>query len=567
MTQVAPARSPINHWSPRRALALAVLSVAVAAASACGSASSTKRDTPPPDAAATDAPLGTLAADLGFRPDVNGFPFANYGNDVTNLTNLTPKEMQDIFGNVVCSDPAAPDCTLIPPAQTWMDKQNRSMSGGHCQGMSVTALLLFKKLINPSDYGADSVASLSLANNAALQARIAESFQYQYFPGVAAGTVEGTPVEVLTALTKALTDKTVTYGLGIFKADRTGGHEITPIAVEDKGNGVSAILVYDNNYPKAIRELDIDTNANTWTYVGSTNPAEAEGEYKGDASTKTLNIDPLEPGVAKQPCPFCAPPQQSAKRSPMGHTIATVASTTSYEDIYLAGDPNNHAHLLITDDKGRRLGYAGSTFVNEIPGARVDYPKLGKDFTEAEEPEYFVPTGTALTITVDGSPIKDSDSEEIGLIGPGDDLFVDVTIGGGHKDAFSVNSDRTNLTYKSGADEKPSIQFGSDRASSDFEFTVNPSALAGGSTVGLSLSDANLSIDASAVPGNDAYDIQMKRLDANGNDLVFKHSGLTVPGGGTAQLGYASWDHAGDSIPVTVQSGGQTTQDQLSDQR
>jgi hypothetical protein len=546
----------------------AILAVAAIVLSACGG-SSTKGDTggaTPSDIPATNAPLNAGAADLGFRPDANGFTFPNYGNDIPSLTNLTAAEMVDIFGTTVCTDPTATPCTLIPPAQAWMDQQNMGMSGGHCQGMSVTALLFYKGLLKPSDYGADSVPALTIDTNSALQRRIAESFQYQNFPGVQDGTVTGTPVEVLTALQKALTDKSVTYGLGIYKADHTGGHEITPIAVQDKGNGASAILVYDNNYPKAIRELDVDTNANTWAYVGSTNPAEAEGEYKGDATTKTLSIDPLEPGEAKQPCPFCAPVAQSANVVPLGHTPRTVDTATSYEDIYLDGDPNNHAHLLITDSQNHRVGYAGGTFVNEIPGALVDFPKLGKDFTEAEEPEYYIPTGGDLTITVDGSPIKGSDSEEVGMIGPGNDLFVDVSVAAGQTDTLTINGARSALTYAAGGNEKPSIQFGTSTVGPDFEFTVNPASLAAGSRLGLSLTDTHLTVDTAGVPATGPYDVEMLRFDDNGNDLTFKHSGLSVPGGGSAQLEYSNWDHNGDSIPVTVAGGGSSQQEQLADQ-
>jgi hypothetical protein len=42
--------------------------------------------------------------------------------------------------------------------------------------------------------------------------------------------------------------------------------------------------------------------------------------------------------------------------------------------------------------------------------------------------------------------------------------------------------------------------------------------------------------------------------------------GLSVPGGGSAQLEYSNWDRNGDSIPVTVSGGGSSQQEQLSDQ-
>src|SRR5687768_5921355 len=41
---------------------------------------------------------GTLVADIGFRPEVNGFKFENYTNDPPR-TNLTPQEVQRMFGD------------------------------------------------------------------------------------------------------------------------------------------------------------------------------------------------------------------------------------------------------------------------------------------------------------------------------------------------------------------------------------------------------------------------------------------------------------------------------------
>ena len=40
----------------------------------------------------------------------------------------------------------------------------------------------------------------------------------------------------------------------------------------DKGDGLYAILVYDNNYPGETRELFIDSRDGSWTYETSINP-------------------------------------------------------------------------------------------------------------------------------------------------------------------------------------------------------------------------------------------------------------------------------------------------------
>ena len=558
-----------------------VLTAGALTVAACGGSSSTTTDTGSAsstassstggkasagggsDIPATNAPsLGPLTADLGFRPDVNGFTFPNYGNDISPLTNLTAAEMRDIFGDAVCADPSKTPCDLTPPAQAWMEKQNKGMGGGHCQGMSVAALLFYKGVIKPSDYGADTVPALSIQGNTALQQRIAQSFQYQYFPGVQQGTNKGTPKEVVAALAKALTDKTTTYGLGFYKRDRSGGHEVTPLAIEDKGGGKLAILIYDNNYPKAVRTVDVDTNADTWAYTGSTNPAEPASGYDGDATTKTLEIDPLEPGMAKQPCPFCGGTSgASALRS--GLAADTAAAAT--EEIYLEGDPNNHAHLLITDAAGHRLGYAGGTFVNEIPGATVDFARLNRDFAEAEEPAYHVPTGSALTVSVDGTGLTAADAETIGMIGPGVDLVVDkLSIAPGQKDTLAITADRLSITYTAGGAETPTLDVGVVQTAADYGFTV-AAPIAQGGKLDLALSPEVLTINAAGMPAAAAYDLTMTRETTAGAG-TFKHSGLQIPAAGSAALKYPSWQKTGDAITATVTGGGSSQDQQLADQ-
>ena len=97
------------------------------------------------------------------------------------------------------------------------------------------------------------------------------------------------------------------YTIKIFNAD--GGHAITPYAVEDKGDGKFAVLVYDNNYPGITRAVEFDTNANTWSYNAATRPDLPEALYSGDAghpstcgSTRRLRARrPRSPSTSRTP--------------------------------------------------------------------------------------------------------------------------------------------------------------------------------------------------------------------------------------------------------------------------
>src|SRR5947209_490467 len=84
------------------------------------------------EAADGDVPTsGNYVADIGFRPNVNGFPFENYGNEVAGLTNLTADDVRTIFGDAVCANIHGGKCTLTPEAEEWMAAKNQGMNGGH----------------------------------------------------------------------------------------------------------------------------------------------------------------------------------------------------------------------------------------------------------------------------------------------------------------------------------------------------------------------------------------------------------------------------------------------------
>lgn len=72
-------------------------------------------------------------SDSGFRPDVDGFGFENYGEH-PDTVDLTAIEMQRMFGGQVCASEAAGQCILTYPAERWMNQAISAMKSGHCEG-------------------------------------------------------------------------------------------------------------------------------------------------------------------------------------------------------------------------------------------------------------------------------------------------------------------------------------------------------------------------------------------------------------------------------------------------
>jgi hypothetical protein len=516
-------------------------------------------DAPTPDSSAPTASApapsgsGTIVADLGFRPDVNGFNFENYGK--SDNQNLTPDEIRAIYGDSVCSSTADGKCILVPAGEQWMVQQNQGMDGGHCYGFSVASLLLFQNKINPADFGGATAISLPLAGNDKLQRRIAQSFVYQGFDPVRSGAIAGTPNEVLDRLIEVLKagiNAPETYTIGFFKATGGGGHAVTPYAVEDRGNGIFAVMIYDNNYPKEARSILFDRNTNTWNYTTTTNPSEPTSEYQGTAETKSLFLFPTTPGTAVQPCPFCA---GGAASGSQGAILA--AAAVQYNEIYLDGDPSVHGHILITDDQGRHYGYLpDGKFVTEIPEVKSErmFTDLSSD---TPEPIYFVPVGMKFTMTIDGSPLTTADETSVVLIGPGYDLGVDgINLEPGQQDTLDVSADGLHLSYKTTSSESPSLILGFDGASSDYEFEMKGVDVQGGGAINMTLDKAEgfltLDTDGTTVVGQ--YSLVMNRIDDAG-EQTFQHDNIELDPTDTLYIYFGNWTSNGGTLELGIDAG------------
>jgi hypothetical protein len=354
-------------------------------------------------------------------------------------------------------------CVLTPSGQAWLKQQNREMRGGHCTGMSVLSLLLFRHQF-PA-FGSRT-SKLRLRGNVRLQRTIAYAFTWQLLPSVINKTIGGTPDQIVQKLISALRQRGgETYGLVFYYPGYKGGHEITPYAVEDLGRGRYDVLAYDNAWPGVTRRLHFNTSNNTWNYQ-----FEPGDVYRGNASTKTLFLTPTTPGLGVHRCPFCS---------------GRNGGETSFNELSLEGNPFSHAHLLITDDQGRRIGYVGSRFVKEIPGASAVRPRTAVGGANPE-PVYRIPAGLNLTVTIDGRGLHVADTEYLSMIGPGRDAGIDnLRVQPGEVHSFEVSGAVGRFVYRSasGQTESPLFHIGLVGSGKGYRIGVKEVSLEPGSVI------------------------------------------------------------------------------------
>lgn len=493
---------------------------------------------------------GEYIADFGFRPDYDGFQFENYGADIP-ITNLTANDLRRMFGDQACSSIQGQDCILTPAGEQWMEQVNQGMGGGHCEGMAVLSSLFYTKKVDVAQFGADSVPELQLDGNEALQREIAYWFTTQMTQPARQGIVEQTPSGVVNTLMTSFAagpEGSETYAVGFYKRDRTGGHAVTPYAVEDRGNGIYWIMIYDNNYPKAARAIEVDTTTDTWRYSGSTNPSEPADDYEGDATTMTLELAAIEPRIQTQLCPFC-------DQEPTGRVPGVASAETAYNEVWLSGDAN----LLITDLEGRSIGWEGGKFVNEIPGAQSNANKFGVSVWNVDdEPVYYIPVDIDFTISIDGTELTEPSESTVTFIGPGYVLEVSgIMLEPGQVDILDVAPDGSLLSYRTTSNESPIMLVGMETDVADYLFALQGYEMASGEAVNLSLSTEEgwLSVDSIDNENPVTYDLLVAKYDDQG-EQVFGTSGVQLDPNDVVYVDYLKWAGNGQPMELDVDRGG-----------
>ncbi|MFM7248000.1 MAG: hypothetical protein ACKO2Y_11100 [Actinomycetota bacterium] len=263
-------------------------------------------------------PQGTLIADSGFNPLVDGFNFMNYSDHddgFPNIANtvffdvpledpvgLTADDMRGLFGNEACTNRVGP-CVPTLVAEAARESYNNGMDGGHCFGIAGTASQIFDGDLPLPAIGSAFRPPYRTPWSSTMTRTIARNFAWQYAND--AGQYSVSPTESVKVLRQGLKAGAAPYVLALWETPpATGGHAVTPTALYDRGNGLYDIAVWDNNYPGRVRAVHIDTTANggkgSMQYLMFTSPGQPPTMASGDFS-----LVPAAKLLGRQPCPFC----------------------------------------------------------------------------------------------------------------------------------------------------------------------------------------------------------------------------------------------------------------------
>ncbi len=488
-----------------------------------------------------------MLADNGFRPERDGFSFENYGNSQKPV-NLTAVEIRRLFGDRACATINGNVCILTPPGKKWLEQQSEGMDGGHCEGMAVASVLMFSKHLDVKGFGADTTFALDIQSTL-LQREIGLWFVTQFTSPTTKTTISGTPVEIVDRLIQVLKPgSTETYTVGVYAPPpQRGGHAVTPYAVQDMGNNIYNVLVYDNNHPGKTRRLIVDRTKNTWELSLSTKPSEEEKPWWGNASSKSFEISPSSPRTQIQDCPFCEETTAESAIRQQG-----LNTEERYSEIYVEG---NGVLLLITDPQGKRYGYANGTFFQDIPGVKHRSVK-GNDslWKDNLSPIFFVPVGMRFKLTLDGSNVAQPTESSVTFIGPGYDLAVDhIMLDPGQMDTIEFSADGTGVSYTSSGNESPDITLGFEARGADFEFTVKGVETGAGATISLKVDEAKGTLSLSSSGNTQAafYALAMGRFDED-HAQEFFHDEIALAPKDAAIVEFGKWGGEKATLPLLI---------------
>lgn len=219
-----------------------------------------------PESSVPDLPR---QVDSGFVFLDDSFIFGNYGGSIAG-PQLTPELVARMFGaENVCIGEGLP-CELNPVALIWMGGVNGTLNEGRSEGFAITSLLFHAGVLDPRDFGADSVADLRLFGNRKLQEEFAYWAATQAVPSAVANDVRYQAKDVLPFLAEVLQPEVNRhYRLAIAQRTETGfarGHAVTPIGYYKGEGDIYWLRIYDNNFPEGEKRIEINPVANTWRY-------------------------------------------------------------------------------------------------------------------------------------------------------------------------------------------------------------------------------------------------------------------------------------------------------------
>jgi hypothetical protein len=343
--------------------------------------------------------------DLGFRPDTNGYRFAN--RQFSRSWNM----FEQLFSsdNVTKSDGSR----CLAANQFFQTEFLGVANGWSCVGFSLTSLISYLDFSQPQA-GPFAVAhydelyqqseSTHLTNPIAYYSGIQTAQQwgnewYQWN-----STCDSDPNEMVERIRRGIQDNSEVI-LSLNTKTNIGWHALAPYRIEDVSASIVDVYVYDSEVPGQEKAVRFQKAGAGWqwqyTFVGSVGSAGTKTGGCADMYPYSLRTS-LQQGIPTQD--FCSSSTSTSS------SIQTSASDRVSVLLPVEGD------WIIKDEQGRRLGWVNGDLISEIPDA------------------YYVPSAAPVqqrTLTLPAAPytveIENSPTTSVEYTIFGDGRFIETS--------------------------------------------------------------------------------------------------------------------------------------------
>ncbi len=468
-----------------------------------------------------------------FLPDPDGFGFRNYSTQYPE-GDLTIADVYELFGEQVCTSVTNGTCTPTPDAQFWIDTMNGYMESGHCEGFTVMAYRFFTAEFKQTTFTTGADTTFEVAQEKQIMRKIAVNFTYQVFEEVWRAVVEGTPSQIVTALKKL----NQPVNLGIYSLSGYG-HSVLAYAVEDRGNNITWIRIYDNNDPGKQAYIEVDTKANTWKYMPPELAPDGDGDdWQGDKNSNSLTFTPFSAYELPPECPFCEGGGRADSGGGSSLAIASGnAATAAYQHVTASGAG---VDLEITNKLGQRFGRRLGLLLNEIAGARLIRMRSG---LSTQDLYYLIPGGQDYTFTAQTNGSGPIGNVDIRSFGGGMYFSVDgLTLTPGLQEQVVLGNGGQTVSFISGSDQSPSMKLAFSVGGVTYMVVVGNIDMSTGSqlTIGFDPATQQLSLSVNGVTDPE---ISLAFARIEGTDIqIFATGTLQLGPNGTAVTNLLGWD-------------------------
>ncbi len=494
-------------------------------------------------------PAGDPINDLGFRPDPDGFPFKNESS------HQTWAMFKQFFG---AEQVEHSNGNRIHAADAFYQEYYADAGdGGSCDGFSATSLINYKNLSQPNagDFAMPYHSPLypqhkndDIWEAIAYAQGIQLGLEANVYGQRMCDLLGNSPSDFYQLLKSHIqNDSPVVLGVRWKDIKRlgvtilpAGGHALVPYRFEEPSSDKAYVYVYDSNKPGDDgRRVEFDLVNDEWKYQLANLWIVPIITLEGDSSWCNLSVRPIEMYLH----------QGVAWWALAGWTLPSArAAETASPQAFATSGP---ARLLFTDDEGRRLGWDGEQFYDDIPSASY-IPMEGGD---AQQPKglYYISADVLYDLEVHG---YGEGLADVSLWSDGYMVALsDISVLTGTVASLDVAPDGSSIAVSGITSEtQGSLSINHILSNEDHSTHIGNLAVSPGEEVRLQFNTAETTSSTVTLHTNSplsrTYDLSLHRAGGDGY-TSFGHANLVLDASSDSSVVISDWSSL-DIVTVTV---------------